>query len=165
MAKPGFPEGFLWGAATAAYQVEGAVNEDGRGESIWDRFCHVPGAVANGDNGNVACDHYHRWREDIENMRKLGLSAYRFSAAWPRIYPDGKGPLNRKGLDFYESLVDGLLEAKIQPALYALPLGSSPGPRRCRRLDEPGYRLMVCRVCRLRGQVPRRSGQDLDDGE
>jgi beta-glucosidase len=110
-----FPEGFTWGTATAAYQIEGAWNEDGRGESIWDRFSHTPGKVANGDNGDVACDHYHRWRDDIALMRDLGVQAYRFSVAWPRILPDGIGAVNQAGLDFYDRLVDGLLEAGITP--------------------------------------------------
>ena len=117
MSSNGFPKGFLWGAATAAYQVEGAAREDGRGETIWDRFCRVPGAIHGGDTGDVACDHYHRWRSDVENMRDLGLSAYRFSTAWARVFPQGRGKLNRKGLDFYESLVDGLLVAGIRPAV------------------------------------------------
>ena len=117
MATNEFPKGFLWGAATAAYQVEGAVHEDGRGETIWDRFCRVPGAIGSGETGDVACDHYHRWRDDVENMRDLGLSAYRFSTAWARVFPQGRGRLNRPGLDFYEALVDGLLAAGIQPAL------------------------------------------------
>jgi beta-glucosidase len=117
MSTKAFPSGFLWGAATAAYQVEGAVHEDGRGETIWDRFCRVPGAVHGGDTGDVACDHYHRWRDDVENMRDLRLSAYRFSTAWSRVFPQGKGRLNRAGLDFYETLVDALLAAGIQPAL------------------------------------------------
>jgi beta-glucosidase len=117
MSESGFPAGFLWGAATAAYQIEGAVTEDGRGESIWDRFCRVPGAVHAGETGDVACDHYRLWRTDVENMRDLGLATYRFSTAWPRIFPQGHGKLNRKGLDFYESLVDGLLAAGITPAL------------------------------------------------
>ncbi len=117
MPDNGFPREFLWGAATAAYQIEGAVREDGRGESIWDRFCGVPGAVSNGDTGEVACDHYHRWRDDVENMRDLGLTAYRFSVAWPRLFPQGRGKLNRKGLDFYESLVDALLAARIRPVI------------------------------------------------
>ncbi|MCX7030868.1 MAG: GH1 family beta-glucosidase [Spirochaetes bacterium] len=117
MSANAFPQGFLWGAATAAYQVEGAVHEDGRGETIWDRFCRVPGAIHGGDTGDVACDHYHRWRDDVENMRDLRLSAYRFSTAWARVFPQGKGKPNRKGLDFYEALVDGLLAAGIQPAL------------------------------------------------
>jgi beta-glucosidase len=115
MAGRGFPEGFLWGAATSAYQVEGAVREDGRGESIWDRFCRVPGAIAGGGSGETACDHYHRWRADVENMRDLGLSAYRFSVAWPRLFATGTGRVNRRGLDFYEGLVDGLLAAGVAP--------------------------------------------------
>jgi beta-glucosidase len=110
-----FPDGFLWGAATAAYQIEGAAREDGRGESIWDRFSHTPGKTANGDTGDVACDHYHRWREDIGIMQELGLQAYRFSTSWPRVLPRGRGEVNRTGLDFYDRLVDGLLEAGIQP--------------------------------------------------
>jgi beta-glucosidase len=107
--------GFLWGAATSAYQIEGAVHADGRGESIWDRFSHTPGKTFNGQTGDVAVDHYHRWREDIALMRLLGLRAYRFSIAWPRIIPLGQGPTNESGLDWYERLVDGLLEAGITP--------------------------------------------------
>jgi beta-glucosidase len=110
-----FPRGFLFGAATASYQIEGAVHEDGRGESIWDRFSHTPGMVHDGDTGDVAADHYRRWPEDIALMRDLGLKAYRFSVAWPRIVPDGSGAVNAAGLDWYEHLVDGLLEAGIQP--------------------------------------------------
>lgn len=110
-----FPSQFRWGAATAAYQIEGAVTEDGRGESIWDRFSNTPGNVANGDTGDVACDHYHRWRDDIALMSDLGIDAYRFSVAWPRVMPDGTGPVNRAGLAFYDRLVDGLLEAGIEP--------------------------------------------------
>ena len=110
-----FPDGFLWGAATSSYQIEGAVAEDGRSESVWDRFCRIPGRVMNGDTGDVACDHYRRWREDVQIMQWLGLSAYRFSVAWPRIVPDGGGRINQAGLDFYDRLVDGLLEAGIEP--------------------------------------------------
>jgi beta-glucosidase len=110
-----FPRDFAWGAATAAYQIEGATREDGRGESIWDRFSHTPGNVANGDTGDRACDHYHRWSEDLDLMAELGLRAYRFSIAWPRVQPDGRGPANAKGLDFYRRLVDGLLERGIRP--------------------------------------------------
>jgi beta-glucosidase len=117
MPARGFPAGFLWGAATAAYQVEGAAHEDGKGESIWDRFCRVPGAIQNGDTGDVACDHYHRWRDDVENMRDLGLSAYRFSISWPRVFPNGSGRLNQRGVDFYEGLVDALLAAGIEPCI------------------------------------------------
>ncbi|MGH3095396.1 MAG: GH1 family beta-glucosidase [Streptosporangiales bacterium] len=112
---PSFPEGFLWGAATASYQIEGAVDEDGRGPSIWDTFTHTPGNVANGDTGDVACDHYHRYAEDVALIRDLGLGAYRFSIAWPRIQPHGKGPVNPAGLDFYSRLVDALLEAGVVP--------------------------------------------------
>lgn len=110
-----FPDNFLWGAATASYQIEGATTEDGRGESIWDRFCATPGKVLNGESGKVACDHYHRYREDIALMRELQLKAYRFSIAWPRILPNGKGQVNPAGLDFYERLVDTLLDAGIVP--------------------------------------------------
>ena len=117
MSEPGFPAGFLWGAATAAYQIEGAAREDGKGESIWDRFCRTPGAILNGDTGDVACDHYHRWRDDLENMRDLGLNAYRFSVSWPRVFPNGSGRMNEQGLAFYETLVDALLSQRIEPAV------------------------------------------------
>ena len=110
-----FPFDFIWGAATASYQIEGAWNEDGKGESIWDRFSHTPGKVANGDTGDVAADHYHRWREDVALMKEVGLRAYRFSIAWPRLLPEGRGSVNPPGLDFYDQLVDGLLEAGIEP--------------------------------------------------
>jgi len=109
------PPDFTWGVATAAYQIEGAVDEDGRKPSIWDTFSRVPGAIDNADNGDVACDHYHRWPEDVTLMRKLGVQAYRFSVAWPRVMPDGTGPVNAAGLGFYDRLVDGLLEAGIKP--------------------------------------------------
>ncbi|MEU1459823.1 GH1 family beta-glucosidase [Streptomyces sp. NPDC005727] len=111
------PQDFLWGTATAAYQIEGAVDEDGRSPSIWDTFSHTPGKIANDDNGDVACDHYHRWREDIGLMRQLGTNAYRLSIAWPRVIPDGTGAVNPKGLAFYDELVDALLEAGITPAV------------------------------------------------
>jgi len=110
-----FPEGFLWGAATAAYQIEGAWNEDGKGESIWDRFTHRPYAILNGDSGDVACDHYHRMPEDVALMKELGLNTYRFSISWPRVLPEGHGQVNPKGLDFYDRLVDELLAAGIRP--------------------------------------------------
>ncbi|MGI8587022.1 MAG: GH1 family beta-glucosidase [Chloroflexia bacterium] len=112
---PAIPPDFVWGAATASYQIEGAVHEDGRGESIWDRFGHTPGNVLNGDTGDVACDHYHRWAEDIGLMREMGLDAYRYSIAWPRILPAGRGQVNGAGLDFYDRLTDGLLAAGIRP--------------------------------------------------
>jgi beta-glucosidase len=110
-----FPAGFLWGAATAAYQIEGAWDADGKGESIWDRFAHTPGRIKDGSTGDIACDHYHRWREDTALMQNLGLRAYRFSIAWPRILPEGRGQPNQRGLDFYSRLVDALLERDIVP--------------------------------------------------
>jgi len=110
-----FPDGFLWGVATASYQIEGAVNEDGRGESIWDRFSHTPGKVKNGETGDVAVDHYHRYTEDIQIMREIGIKSYRFSIAWPRIQALGWGKPNQKGLDFYSRLVDTLLAAGVRP--------------------------------------------------
>jgi beta-glucosidase len=110
-----FPRDFLWGTATAAYQIEGASAEDGRGASVWDVFSDQPGRVANGDTGDVACDHYHRWPEDIALMHALGLKAYRFSIAWARIFPEGRGQANPRGLAWYSRLVDGLLEAGIRP--------------------------------------------------
>ncbi|MEU8361653.1 GH1 family beta-glucosidase [Nonomuraea sp. NPDC048882] len=110
-----FPENFLWGTATAAYQVEGAWNEDGRGPSIWDTFSHTPGLVARGDTGDVACDHYHRLEEDLDLLGALGVGAYRFSISWPRVQPGGRGGVNRPGLDFYQRLVDGLLARDIAP--------------------------------------------------
>ncbi|MGF1473839.1 MAG: GH1 family beta-glucosidase [Rubrobacteraceae bacterium] len=112
-----FPHNFLWGAATAAYQVEGAVDEDGRGKSIWDTFSHTPGKVLHGDTGDVACDQYHRLEEDLDLMSELGIQAYRFSVAWPRVQPEGSGPPNQAGLDYYRRLVEGLWERSIEPAL------------------------------------------------
>jgi beta-glucosidase len=110
-----FPPGFVWGTATSSYQIEGASNEDGRGESIWDRFAHAPGRVRNGDTGDVACDHYHRYREDVSLMADLGLSAYRLSVSWPRVLPEGTGRPNEAGLGFYDRLVDELLACGIDP--------------------------------------------------
>jgi len=112
-----FPADFLWGAATSAYQVEGSPLADGAGASIWHRFSHTPGLVANGENGDVACDHYHRYEADIALMRELGLNAYRFSVSWSRIFPEGKGHINEKGLDFYRRLVDSLRAAGILPLI------------------------------------------------
>jgi len=110
-----FPEGFLWGTSTAAYQIEGAVKEDGRGPSIWDVFCGLPDKIEGGQSGEIACDHYHRWPEDVALMRELGLGAYRLSTAWPRLLPEGRGRANEKGFEFYERLVDAVLEAGIEP--------------------------------------------------
>jgi beta-glucosidase len=110
-----FPRGFAWGAATAAYQIEGGADEDGRTPSIWDTFSHTPGRTRRGETGDVACDHYHRWRDDLDLMASLGLRAYRFSISWPRVQPGGAGPANPRGLDFYDRLVDGLLSRGIEP--------------------------------------------------
>ncbi|MDP9312368.1 MAG: GH1 family beta-glucosidase [Chloroflexota bacterium] len=115
MQRNRFPDDFVWGAATAAYQIEGAVDEDGRGPSIWDTFSHTAGKTNNGDTGDVACDHYHLWQDDVKLMQQLGLQAYRFSISWPRVIPQGFGQPNERGLDFYDNLVDGLLEANITP--------------------------------------------------
>jgi beta-glucosidase len=110
-----YPPGFRFGVATAAYQIEGAWDEDGRGESIWDRFCHEPGNVARGETGDVACDHYHRWREDVDLIAALRIESYRFSISWSRVQPDGRGALNPKGVDFYRRLAERLLERGIEP--------------------------------------------------
>jgi len=115
--EPPFPEGFLWGAATSAYQVEGAVGEDGRGPSIWDTFSRIPGKTRNGDTGELACDQYHRYEQDADLMSELGIGAYRFSVAWPRIQPNGSGPANQRGLDHYRRLVDALNRRGIVPVL------------------------------------------------
>ncbi|MGW2763473.1 GH1 family beta-glucosidase [Streptomyces sp. NPDC001275] len=111
------PHDFRWGTATSAYQIEGAVAEDGRSPSIWDTFSHTPGKIDNDDHGDTACDHYHRWREDVALMSRLGLDAYRLSIAWPRVMPEGDGLVNPKGLDFYDELIDGLLAAGITPSV------------------------------------------------
>ncbi len=110
-----FPKGFLWGCATASYQIEGAHDADGRKPSVWDVFSKTPGKTVGGETGDVACDHYHRYREDVALMKSLGIKTYRFSIAWPRVVPDGDGAVNQKGLDFYRRLVDELLSAGIEP--------------------------------------------------
>ncbi len=115
VAHPLLPPGFRFGASTAAYQIEGAAAEDGKGPSIWDTFTHQPGRVIDGSNGDVACDHYHRLEEDLDLMARLGLGGYRFSISWPRVQPTGSGAFNPAGLDFYDRLIDGLLERDIQP--------------------------------------------------
>ena len=145
----GLPAGFRFGAATAAYQIEGAAREDGRGESIWDRFCRCPGAVANGDTGDVACDHYHRWREDLDLMVALGLESYRFSIAWPRVQPRRpRRAATTRGVDFYRRLVEGLLERGIEPVAtlyhWDLPQALQDG----RRLGGARHRRALRRVRR-----------------
>ena len=115
MTELSFPDGFRWGAATAAYHIEGAATEDGRTPSIWDTFSHTPGKVRDGDTGDVACDHYHRAAQDVALLSGMGLNAYRLSVAWPRVQPGGRGPVNQAGLDFYQRLVDDLLDRGIEP--------------------------------------------------
>ncbi len=117
MSKHLFPEDFLWGAATAAYQIEGSPDADGKGESIWDRFSHTPGKIMNDENGDLASDHYRRYRQDVDMMADLGLNAYRFSISWPRIFPEGGGRANKKGLDFYRRLLEQLHSHNIKPAV------------------------------------------------
>ena len=112
-----FPKGFLWGAATSSYQIEGAVNEDGRGLSIWDTYCDQPNAISDHSSGAVACDHYHRFKDDVRMMKDLNIQAYRFSIAWPRIFPNGTGELNQKGIDFYNELIDELVKNNIEPVI------------------------------------------------
>ncbi|MFF3975970.1 GH1 family beta-glucosidase [Streptomyces sp. NPDC001828] len=111
------PHDFVWGTATSAYQIEGAVAEDGRSPSIWDTFSHTPGKIDNDDHGDTACDHYHRWPQDVSLMKQLGVNGYRLSVAWPRVVPGGDGPVNAKGLDFYDRLIDGVLAAGITPSV------------------------------------------------
>ncbi|MBN2387131.1 MAG: beta-glucosidase [Anaerolineales bacterium] len=115
MQKIRFPQGFTWGVAASAYQIEGAWNEDGKGPCIWDTFCHMPGKIVNGETGDVAIDHYHRYKEDVALIAGMDLPAYRFSIAWSRVMPEGSGTVNQKGLDFYDRLVDELLKRKIEP--------------------------------------------------
>ncbi len=110
-----FPENFIWGAASSSYQIEGAVSEDGKGKSDWDVFCKRKNTIVNGESGDIACDHYHRYQEDVDVMKEIGLKAYRFSVCWPRVIPNGTGTVNQKGLDFYNRLVDSLLEANVDP--------------------------------------------------
>ena len=157
--------GFVWGVAAASYQIEGAVTEDGRGPSIWDTFSHRPGAIDNDDNGDVACDHYHRWPADLDLIRSLGVASYRFSVAWSRVMPDGR-TVNQAGLDFYKRLVDGMLERDIRPlmTLYHWDLPEA--------LDGDVRRLAVARparpVRRLRDgarQGARRPGSGGDHAE
>ncbi|MFC6800850.1 family 1 glycosylhydrolase [Deinococcus caeni] len=115
LTRRDFPAGFVFGVATSSYQIEGAAHEDGRSPSIWDVFCAQPGRISDGSSGAVACDHYHRWEQDLDLIAALGVDAYRFSVAWPRVVPTGRGPVNPAGLDFYERLTDGLLARGVQP--------------------------------------------------
>ena len=114
MARVSFPQDFLWGTATSSYQIEGAWNKGGKGESIWDRFAHTPGKIRDGSTGDTACDHYHRYKEDVSFMQQIGIRGYRTSVSWPRVIPNGIGVVNEKGLDFYDHLVDTCLAAGVQ---------------------------------------------------
>ncbi|HXX04036.1 MAG TPA: family 1 glycosylhydrolase, partial [Xanthobacteraceae bacterium] len=115
--RSNLPPGFVWGVSTSSYQIEGAADEDGRGPSIWDTYCRQAGRIENGDTGDVACDHYHRYAEDVGLMRDLGVKAYRFSVSWPRVMPAGRGTVNEAGLGFYDRLIDGLIASRIEPWL------------------------------------------------
>ena len=152
-----FPPAVRFGAATASYQIEGAVDEDGRGESIWDRFCATPGAVANGDTGDAACDHYHRWEADLDLMAELGLESYRFSIAWPRVQPDGpRAAPTRRGLGVLPPAGRGAARARDRADRDALPLGSAAGAAGRRRLGGARHRGALRRV---RGADGRRAGR------
>ncbi len=160
MTEHRFPEDFVFGAATSSYQIEGAWNENEKGESIWDRFAHTPGTIEDGTTGDVACDHLHRWREDLDLMTVLGLDAYRFSISWPRVLPRGVGAANEAGLDFYDRLVDGLLEKGIRPfvTLYHWDLPQA-------LQDRGGWpaRDTVDAFCKYVGVVARRLGDRVKD--
>ncbi len=132
------PHDFVWGVSTSSYQIEGAAHEDGRGESVWDVYCRQPGTVANGDTGDVACDHYHRYGEDVALMRDLGIRAYRFSVAWPRVLPQGIGAVNEPGLAFYDRLIDSLLAANIEPWLCLYHWDLPQALENLGRLGKPG---------------------------
>ncbi len=160
-----FPADFVWGAATASFQIEGAAHEDGRGESIWDRFCATPGKVRDGDTGEIACDFYHRYPEDVALMRELGIDAFRFSIAWPRILPEGRGRVNHEGLDFYDRAARRAARERNPAVRHAVSLGPAAGARGSRRLAEPRHRRRVRRVHRDRRRPARRPGRALDHAE
>ena len=157
-----YPSDFVWGAATSAYQIDGAVDEGGRGPSIWDTFAHTPGMIAGGDTGDIACDHYHRWAEDLGLITALGLSGYRLSVSWPRLQPDGRGPLNPQGVAFYRKLLEALREAGVRPfvTLYHWELPQA--------LEDAGgwpsarYRLVVRGLRGTDGRGARRPCRRLD---
>jgi len=143
-AASSFPNDFLWGTATSAYQIEGAVNEDNRGPSIWDRFAQTPGTISDRSNGDTAANHFHLYKEDIRLMKALGAKAYRFSIAWPRVFPEGTGSPNPKGLDFYNRLLDELSANGIEP-FNPVSLGPAPGAAGSpRRLDVPRDLKGIC---------------------
>ena len=139
-----FPNQFLWGVSTSSYQIEGAIHSGGRGESIWDRFSSLPGKIADGSSGEMACDHYHNWEEDLGLIQEMGAGAYRFSTAWPRIQPLGRGRFNTEGLQFYSRLVDGLLFQRDRTLVMPQPLGSPTSIAGKGRMDKPGHRDAFC---------------------
>ena len=141
-----FPDGFLWGVATSAYQVEGSPDADGKGPSIWDTFTHQPGRIDGGGTGDVACDHYRRWREDLDLLGELGVNAYRFSISWPRLFPAGRGPLERRGLDHYDRLIDALLERGVTPVVTLYHWDLAAGARGRRRLARSRHGRALRRV-------------------
>ena len=138
-----FPDGFLWGAATAAYQIEGAARNGGRGQSVWDTFSHTEGKVANGHTGDVACGHYDRVADDVALMADLGLQTYRFSISWSRVMPEGRGKVNAEGIAFYHRLVELLLDRGITPVPHAVPLGPAAGAGGHRRVPQPRHGQLV----------------------
>lgn len=142
----GFSENFLWGTATASYQIEGGAFEGGRGYTVWDDFCRTPGKVFSMHNGDVACDHYHRYKEDVKMMADMGIQAYRFSIAWSRILPEGKGEVSQSGIDFYNALIDELLKYNIKPCLTLFHWDLPFALHRLGGWQESGDRGLVCRV-------------------
>jgi Glycosyl hydrolase family 1 len=156
-----FPEDFLWGTATASYQVEGAWNEDGKGQSIWDRFTHTPGKVRGGVTGDVACDQYHLYAQDIELAKRLNQKSHRFSISWPRIQPLGTGTPNMKGTGLLQPLCRYLAGGWHPALVHDVPLGSSASTRRSWRLAKPGSSQLLRRLCRHSRQASRRSNHSL----
>ena len=159
---PRFPPGFRWGAATAAFQIEGATDAAGRGPSIWDTFSHTPGRILDGSNADVAADSYRRYRDDVELLAELGVTDYRFSISWPRVQPGGTGPANAAGLDYYERLVDALARGRHRAAAHALPLGPAAAARGRRGLARPRHRDEVRRLRGPRARAARRPRRPMD---
>jgi hypothetical protein len=160
-----FPPSFQWGVATSSYQIEGAVSEDGRAPSIWDTFSHQPGKVDNDDTGDVACDHYHRWQSDLDMIKGLGVDAYRFSIAWPRVQPLGSGAWNPLGLGFYDRLVDGLARTRDRAARHAVSLGSPAGLAGQGRLGCARYRAALRGLRAGDGRTTGRPGGVVRDAQ
>ncbi len=158
-----FPSDFIWGAAAASYQVEGAAFEDGKGPSVWDMLCRKEGAIWLGQNGDVASDHYHHYQEDVALMASFGIQAYRLSISWPRVLPDGTGLPNPAGLDFYDRLIDASVGRSRHALRHPFSLGLSLCTLLPGRLAEPRQPGLVCRLCQPGGAPPGRPGRGLDD--